>query len=513
MKVLTSFLLVILLAASVSAGPKQKRKDNELLEAIRRAQTAAEQAQEEAHRARERSDELLNQLEMTNRLLAALRTEVAKRNGTEIALQPASPDSGAAAYGDAAPRSPQSPAAGALSDRVTKIEEQLDINSTQIKEQAQTKVESESRFCIRLSGMILANLYYNSNDIQRVQPLAAMVPSPLYSSSRSTFGSTFRQTQIGLQMEGPHVAGARLTAHIDTDFYGGPVGTYDGDALGVFRIRTAGARLDWERTSVVVGQESPIISPLNPTSLAQVWFPPLSNAGNLWQWRPQVTFEHRPRLSPGTELVTQVSALFPTGESVNGMPLAAQPSVESRLAIRHTLDSDKKMEFGVAGHYERFGFSRNRAVDGYVVSGDWQVPLGRSRDLSGEFYFGRSVSLGGITGGRIDRLFAFSGPVDDPATHIAGIHSTGGWVQLGYQLRREIDFNLAYGQESPRHSDIRLGIVDPATRFRNQSVFANVIYQVRPSFLLSLEFRRLWTDYQPGRSTNNQVNMAVAYVF
>jgi hypothetical protein len=314
-------------------------------------------------------------------------------------------------------------------------------------------------------------------------------------------------------MEGPHIARARLTAHIDTDFYGGPVGTYDGDALGVFRIRTAGARLDWEKTSVIVGQESPIISPLNPTSLAQVWFPPLSNAGNLWQWRPQITFEHRPRLSAGTELVTQVSALFPAGESVNGVPLAAQPNIESRLAIRHVLDSDRKMEFGVAGHYGRYNFSHSRAVDGYIVSTDWEVPLGSSLDLKGEFYFGRSVSLGGITGGRIDRLFAFSGPVDDPATRITGIHSTGGWVQLGYQLRREIDFNVAYGQENPRNSDIRMGTVDPATRFRNQSAFANVIYQLRPTFLLSLEYRRLWTDYLPGRSTNNQVNMAVAYVF
>jgi hypothetical protein len=512
MKVLMSFLLVVLLAASVIAGPKQKRKDSELLEAIRRAQTAAEQAQVEARRARERSDELLNQLEMTNRQLAALRSEIEKRNGAELALQPVSQqDSGRAAEGAA--RAPQSPAAGALSDRVSKIEEQLDINSTQIKEQAQTKVESESRFRIRLSGMVLANLYYNSDDIQRVEPLAAIVPTPNNPANRSTFGSTFRQTQIGLQMEGPHVAGARLTAHIDTDFYGGPVGTYEGDALGVFRIRTAGARLDWERTSVVVGQESPVVSPLNPTSLAQVWFPPLSNAGNLWQWRPQITFEHRPRLSPGTELVTQVSALFPTGESVNGIPLAAQPSVESRLAIRHTLDSDRKMEFGVAGHYGRYGFSHNRAVDGYIVSSDWQVPLGRSLDLSGEFYFGRSVSLGVITGGRIDRLFAFSGPVDLPTTHIAGIHSTGGWVQLSYQLRREIEFNLAYGQESPRNSDIRLGSVDPTTRFRNQSAFANVIYQLRPSFVLSLEYRRLWTDYLQGRSTNNQVNIAVAYVF
>src|SRR6476619_8593054 len=109
MKALMSFLLVICLAASVTAGPKQKRKDSELLEAIRRAQTAAEQAQAEARRARERSDELLNQLEVTNRQLAALRSEVEKHNGAEIALQPASSsDSGGAVLAEAAAR-PQSP--------------------------------------------------------------------------------------------------------------------------------------------------------------------------------------------------------------------------------------------------------------------------------------------------------------------------------------------------------------------------------------------------------------------
>jgi hypothetical protein len=187
MKALMSFLLVISLAASISAGPKQKRKDSELLEAIRRAQTAAEQAHEESTPSSRAKRRIAQSTRNDQPAAAALRSEVEKRNGAEIALQPVSPpDSGGAVVAEAAARAPQSPATGALSDRVSKIEEQLDINSTQIKEQAQTKVESESRFRIRLSGMILANLYYNSNDIQRVEPLAAVVPTPNNPANQST---------------------------------------------------------------------------------------------------------------------------------------------------------------------------------------------------------------------------------------------------------------------------------------------------------------------------------------
>ena len=42
-----------------------------------------------------------------------------------------------------------------------------------------------------------------------------------------------------------------------------------------------------------VGQDKPIISPREPTSLAQVGFRRLRAPGNLWDWDPQVRLEQR----------------------------------------------------------------------------------------------------------------------------------------------------------------------------------------------------------------------------
>jgi hypothetical protein len=49
---------------------------------------------------------------------------------------------------------------------------------------------------------------------------------------------------------------------------------------------------------------------------------------------------------------------------------------------------------------------------------------------------------------------------------------------------------------------------------RNESAFVNGIYHVRSNFLLSLEYRRLWTaSTQLQLSTTNHVNLGAAFLF
>lgn len=458
----------------------------ELIELVRRAEAAASEAREEALRSRADYEALRQEL---SELRLVLNEKVSDTPQGKIVAVPE--------------------AAGA-DQRLAKIEEQVEINTSQIKEQAQTKVESESRFSMRLSGMILANFHYNSDDIQRTVPLVAPPPS---SVSRGTFGSTFRQTRLGLAVGGPRVGGARLSGEIDFDFYGGTVGQVEGDVLGAFRIRTAYVRMDWERTSVVIGQEAPAISPRNPTSLAAVWYPALSGAGNLWQWRPQATVEHRLRTGGGSEIIVQGSFLPPFGESYAGAPLRGAPAYEVRTAWRRSLDSDRRFEIGLGGHYGRRDLYYDRKVNDYVVSSDWLIPIGSRLELSGEFYHGQAVGLGEQSGARIDRLYAFRGAVDDPRSLVRGVRSTGGWAQLSLAPRSNFEVNLAFGREDPENDDLRFGAVSGATRFKNQVGSANFIYQLRPTFLVSLEYRRLWTDYISGRSKNNHYNLAVAYIF
>jgi hypothetical protein len=512
-------------AKRVPRAQHARSEKSELQDLIRRTQTALEQAQTEARRAREQSEELMLRLEENTRELVSLRQTIAdyglriadlKTEKTEVkqpaeAHQPTIQGSGQSATSIQSSR-PQS----AIEERVDRLQEQVEVHSAQIKEHAQTKVESDSRFRVRLFGMILANTYFNTND-SSLNDVPLVVPPPTAGIRKNNFGATLRQTRIGLAMEGPRLSQglgeARLSAEAEFDFWGGTSGRVDGDVLGSFRLITASARLDWEKTSLVIGQRPPLVSPLNPTSIAAVWFPPLTGAGNLWQWRPQITAEHRLRMNDSSQIIIQGGVMMPFGESLQGMTIEGGPGYESRIGYRRSLDSDQRLELGFGGYFHRRPFPFDRHVNSYAITGDWMIPLSNRLELSGEAYFGRAIGLGERSGGRNDRIYVVTGLIDQPTTSIRGVYSSGGWAQLTIKARLDLDFNVAYGQDDPRNRDLLSGLTNVSTRFKNQVTSANFIWQLRQNFLLSLEYRRLWTNYSAKQQIGNHYNMAVGYTF
>ena len=105
----------------------------------------------------------------------------------------------------------------------------------------------------------------------------------------------------------------------------------------MFRIRTAAINLDWTNTSLMFGQDKPIISPRDPESLAQVGVSPLTAAGNPWLWQPQFRVEQRFSLGAGSGLRAQ-AGVFQTSipSAAQGTIYAAQesrPGAEGRLEL------------------------------------------------------------------------------------------------------------------------------------------------------------------------------------
>jgi tetrahydromethanopterin S-methyltransferase subunit G len=503
-----------------AARPRtESRSKNELLDLLRRTQQAAEQAQVEARQARQQSEELKKQLEENTRELAMLRQSVEgqiadlrsrkdESKQEEGPTQPAAPNP---AEEKSANYNPHSDVA-AVEDRLDRLQEQVEVNTAQINEHAQTKVESDSRFRVKLFGMILANTYVNTDSSSLSDnPLAA--PPPTTNAGKNNFGASLRQSRIGLAMEGPHLGEARLSAEAEFDFWGGTVGQSDGDVFGSLRVITASARLDWENTSLTVGQRPPLISPLNPTSIAALWIQPLTGAGNISQWRPQIMVERRAGLNDSSQVVIQGGLLTPFGESLQGKTIGGGPGYESRAAYRRRLDSDRKLEFGFGGYVHRRPFALGRHVNSYALTGDWMVPLGSRVEFTGEAFFGRAMGLAEESGSRIDSIYAVTGPLALPETSIRGVRSAGGWAQMAIKARSDLDFNFAYGQEDPRNRDIFSGQFGASTRFKNQVGSANFIWQLRQNFLLSLEYRRFWTKYALQQQTSGHYNLAVGYMF
>src|SRR6185503_5892574 len=114
-------------------------------------------------------------------------------------------------------------------------------------------------------------------------------------------GATFRQSVIGLKLDGPRVVGGgKVTGSVYMDFFGGGTGLNQ-----TVRLRVSTLDATWKNTTLGLAFDKPIIAPREPDSLAQVGVSPLTAAGNLWLWQPQVHLEHRISFGDGAGLRAQ----------------------------------------------------------------------------------------------------------------------------------------------------------------------------------------------------------------
>jgi hypothetical protein len=163
-------------------------------------------------------------------------------------------------------------------DRLSKMEENTDLLDAKINEQYQTKVESGSKYRLRLSGIVLLNVFANRGGVDNLDyPQYAI--SPDTGAPAGTFGGSLRQSQISFQGFGPDIAGAHTSADLKFDFAGGFPNYPNGVATGLVRLRTGTVRMDWSGTSLVAGQDRLFFAPLAPSTLASLAVPALAYNG------------------------------------------------------------------------------------------------------------------------------------------------------------------------------------------------------------------------------------------
>ena len=139
-----------------------------------------------------------------------------------------------------------------------------------------------------------------------------------------------RQTIIGVEGFGPRIAGAKTSADVSFDFFGGlPYSNYV-TAAGVARMRTASIHMDWERDSLEGGMETPLISPLSPTSYAMVAEPAMAWAGNLWTWAPQLRYAHQFVRTNGEHFEIEAGLWDPPAPGSNSTATFRAPSPSER---------------------------------------------------------------------------------------------------------------------------------------------------------------------------------------
>jgi hypothetical protein len=408
-----------------------------------------------------------------------------------------------------------------MDDRAATLAEDQQLLGAKVEDQYQSKVESGSKYRVRLSGLMLLNAFSTRGAVDNLDfPKMANAKAP--GASNGSFAATARQSWFGLDVQGPQWKGAKTSGDVAFDFFGGFPSNPDGVTSGVVRLRTAKLSLDWANASVVAGQDIPFFSPASPTSLAATAYPALSSTGNLWAWTPQVRVEHRIALSDTTKLILQGGILDPlTGElpaEYNRVPTAGEasraPAYAMRVGLQHAVE-DRVATIGAGAYYSRQDWGFDRKVDSWAATVDWDLPLGRLFSLSGEAYRGRA--LGGLGGG-VSSSVLFAGPSLAATSSVLPMESAGGWSQLKFKPLEKIQFNAAVGEDYPfRHGLDPLftaRILDDSQASRNASGFFNVIFQPRSSLLFSAEYRRIWTSSFAGlKPSATQVSVSSGIVF
>jgi len=392
-----------------------------------------------------------------------------------------------------------------LAPAAPSLDEQVAVNQSRVEELAQSKVEASQHFPIRVTGMALFNGFLNSQGSGGQQ-----YPTFAWPGSQASGGGSFYQTTIGLDYSGPQIfGGGKVHGSVYMDFAGGSGTPLD---LG-FRLRTGEIEVDWANQSILAGVESPIFAPREPASLAQVEFAPLSGAGNLWLWTPQVRFEQKIRFSDQTGVRAQFGAVQ-TNEARGYQPIAqyapapepARPGLEGRFEFFHRFaggsqdgSADGPRIEIAPGFHTSVTHVAGTSVPSNLFSLDWFANPLSKLEFTGAFFSGQNVApLGGLEGFTIL-----------PTGVAIPVHSQGGWSQVTFLATPRLSFHFFSGLENGRTADLAAYAIG-----RNWLYGTNLFYRLAPNVLVGAEVSQARTAYiDSSLRLNNHYDLALAYLF
>lgn len=371
----------------------------------------------------------------------------------------------------------------------------VELLTAQVAELAQTKVESTSRFPVKIFGTVHANVFANSATPNWLDIPNLVNPTPA-DGHTGTFSATLRQTRLGFTADGPRLGSVRTSAVVAMDFFGGIPGFQTGQVMGLPRLLVAFARLDGEKTAAEIGQDQMILAPRDPTSLAAFAFPLLFRSGNLYLRTPQVRVEHAitSRLRASGGIVAPIGGDL-TVEDYRFVPPAlggersGRPGLQARISYASDEPTAARLvDVGLSGHY---GWERRPSELAESWAGAFDFALRRDWiGVAGEAFAGENID-------------AFGGALGLDA------RAAGGWAEL--QLKPTTRFSIQAGAGV---DEIRGAALQIVPRRRNQTVYGNVIFAVTPEIETSFEYRWLTTTPRgaPERS-NSHFDWVFAYKF
>ncbi len=328
------------------------------------------------------------------------------------------------------------------------------------------------------------------------------VPGEPENKNDDEFNMTARQTRLGMNITAPSFADWTAQARMEVDFYGDGSTRHENKAEPM--LRHAFFRLKKGGLSLIAGQTSDVISPLNPYTLNYTvgWA-----GGNIGYRRPQLGMTYDYPLNHKNRLFTAVSIARTSGLVNEDLDLDGQndgedtgiPSIQARLALATKCFTKKESVFGLSGHYgeEEMNWDTiERELKSWSINLDFDIPFSNQISLKGEAFVGRNID--DYFGGILQGVNVVAGE---------GIKAMGGWAQVRYQPDQEWQIHAGFGLDNP--SDKYL---NPGMRAKNRFVYLNGVFEVIPSVTVGLEYSHWETEYKEMSSgTDNRIQTSFIY--
>ena len=354
-------------------------------------------------------------------------------------------------------------------------------------------------------GLVLMNAFHTTDKVNNSDVPQFAVPATPATPAASTSSASVRQSRVTVVALVPEFAGGALEGELDVDFFGGQQPSSGGRTFPLLRIRRAIAEMTWNRISLLVGQESPPIAAVSPSSLASIGFPDFAGAGNLWLWIPQVRLGGDLAPAGGVRIGAEVAALAPTSGEPQGT-FVTQPDIAERSGRPYLQgrvrgrwgQGDRLGEVSAGGHYGWILDASGERVPSKAVALSIWTPVGSVLELRAEAFTGQA--LAGLGGGGIGQNMVIDG---------VPVRAKGGWAQLNLRPTLQWEIGGGAGIDDPDDDDL-----GDTSRLRNVAVEGHITWRRVPA-VVGVEVRHLRTRYRAPVDdlTATQINLGMGFEF
>ncbi|MFH0811061.1 MAG: hypothetical protein V2A77_11445 [Pseudomonadota bacterium] len=435
-------------------------------------------------------------------------------------------------FGLALAAAPRPAMAEELAERVDKLEAK--VNEITKEETSKDKGITLGGFRFQPYGFIKVDACHDDSRAFNGDFIAWVLqetnsPSDLRFQARpdtNEFSLTANQSRLDLKVVAPKYNDIETTGLFEIDFYGNVINRVSNtvtelggpDNKPSVLVRHAFVEMKQGTWGLLLGQTH------DPISLqwCDTWNYFVGwNAGNPGYRRPQVRVTKDVPLGDGSRIALWTGFMRTiedlkftrAGEDVGW------PTLFARAAWQKPMFG-KELLVAASGHYGKeevqsgsttltppaVAGEARRQIESWSGNLELIVPLPHGLWLKGEGFYGETLG----------NYFAGIGQSFNPDS-MRGIHSWGGWGQLGWVASDKLRFHAGATIDNPRNGDL-IRDSESANRFTanrslNRSFYGNFMYNLTPAVTVGYEISHWLTQYSDGNGNGTDLRHQVSAMY